>query len=111
MSEGLLAPAFSSLICVRHRLVRFTVPSDGMTGQGPLHAVLRLPTRIPAGYRDDEALSPLPLEDAGASADGAMRIRLGIDRYLLRDGRVGLLLPASSAEGALLEIQATMPER
>ncbi|WP_211104155.1 hypothetical protein [Azospirillum sp. Sh1] len=102
-------PVFSSLICVRHRLVRFAVPSDSMTGQGPLHVVLRLPTRIPAGYRNDEALSPLPLEDADALADGAMRIRLGIDRCLLRDGRAGLLLPASSAEGALLEFQATMP--
>lgn len=101
-------PVFSTLFCVRHRLVRFAVPLDGMPGRGTLQAVLRLPTGIPAGYRDDEALSPLPLE-AAAPADGALRIGIGIERSTLRDGGVGFLLPASSAEGAVLELPATAP--
>lgn len=97
-----LDPVFSSIVCLRHRLVRFTVPPGALPRQGPLQAVLRLPNRIPVGYREDEALSPLPLEDA-ADDDGAVRIRVGVDRSALRDGQAGFLLPASSVEGTLLE--------
>ncbi len=96
---------FASVLCVRHRVVRFAIPPLSKW-HGKVEAVLRLPHRIPAGYRDDAALSPMPLEDATLSEDGSLRIRMDIHRDALRGGQAGFLLPASCTDGTRLEFPA-----
>lgn len=92
-----------SLRCLRHRLVRFPVPHGVLPAAGGIDAALCLNGRIPAGHVADAALTPLPLGDAAGYGGEPMRIRMVINRSALRDGRITLLLPASSADGVRME--------
>ncbi|WP_452011839.1 GT-D fold domain-containing protein [Azospirillum largimobile] len=94
--------AFASVVCVRHRVVRFAVPPEVGAGQNRVHAILRLPDLIVAGYHEDDRLTPLPPVEPGWD-DGSVLIRVVISLSTLCNDQAGFLLPASCADRARLE--------